>query len=156
MEDFSGSISPPLEVPLSEKIKWRSAGGSMGRERGGGGGGGGGWGGGGGGGVDAGCLLFKARFSPDTSVLFINSFSRAVKNQCALHCKQFIMTGDGGKKKKLNCNRIDLFKYNNTALQRGEEEARAPRQRLTGSMKPQAVIDKLLAKCKSEIQKPVI
>lgn len=110
---------------------------------------------GGGGGFDAGCLLFKARFSPDTSVLFINSFSRAVKNQCALHCKQFIMTGDGGKK-KLNCKRIDLFKYNNTALQRGEEEARAPRQRLTGSMKPQAVIDKLLVKCKSEIQKPVI
>lgn len=27
--------------------------------------------------------------------------------------------------KKLNCNRIDLFKYNNTALQRGEEEAAA-------------------------------
>lgn len=51
--------------------------------------------------LDAGCLLFlfffflKARFSPDTSVLFINSFSRAVKNQCALHCKQFIMMGDG-------------------------------------------------------------
>lgn len=135
LEDFSGGISPLLEVPLSEKRKWRSAGGSMGRERGGGGG------------FDAGCLLFKARFSPDTSVLFINSFSRAVKNQCALHCKQFIMTGDGGKK-KLNCKRIDLFKYNNTALQRGEEEARAPRQRLTGSMKPQAVIDKLLAKCK--------
>lgn len=72
---------------------------------------------GGGRGGDFGCLLFKARFSPDTSMLFINSFSRAVKNQCALHCKQFIMTGDG--KKKLNCNRIDLFKYNNTALQRG-------------------------------------
>lgn len=53
---------------------------------------------GGEGGVDAGCLLFKARFSPDTSVLFINSFSRAVENQCALHCKQFIMTGDGGEK----------------------------------------------------------
>lgn len=86
LEDFSGGISPLLEVPLSEKRKWRSAGGSMGRERGGGGG------------FDAGCLLFKARFSPDTSVLFINSFSRAVKNQCALHCKQFIMTGDGGKK----------------------------------------------------------
>lgn len=79
------------------------------------------------GGGGAGCLLFffKARFSLDTSVLFINSFSRAVKNQCALHCKQFIMTGDGGKK-KLNCNRIDLFKYNNTALQRGEEEAQSP------------------------------
>lgn len=114
--------------------------------------------------LDAGCLLFffffflKARFSPDTSVLFINSFSRAVKNQCALHCKQFIMMGDGRrgrggvagggggkKKKKLNCNRIDLFKYNNTALQRGEEEAAAARQRLTGSIKPRAVIDKLLA-----------
>lgn len=132
LEDFSGGISPLLEVPLSEKRKWRSAGGSMGRERGGGGG------------FDAGCLLFKARFSPDTSVLFINSFSRAVKNQCALHCKQF----RGWREKKLNCKRIDLFKYNNTALQRGEEEARAPRQRLTGSMKPQAVIDKLLAKCK--------
>lgn len=52
--------------------------------------------GGKGGGANAGCLLFKARFSPDTSVLFINSFSRAVKNQCALHCKQFIMMGDGG------------------------------------------------------------
>lgn len=67
----------------------------------------------------------KARVSPDAAVLFINSFSRAVKNQCALHCKQFIMMGDGrngveGRKregeKKLNCNRIDLFKYNNTAL----------------------------------------
>ena len=43
------------------------------------------------------------------------------------------MEGEEGKK-KLNCNRIDLFKYNNTALQRGEEEAQAPRQRLTGSM----------------------
>lgn len=117
----------------------------MGRERGGGGGAGG---------VDAGCLLFKARFSPDTSVLFINSFSRAVKNQCALHCKQFIMTGDG--EKKLNCNRIDLFKYNNTALQHGEEEAQAPRQRLTGSMKPQAVIDKLPTNCKSGIRRSVI
>lgn len=53
--------------------------------------------------------------------------------------------GWGRKKKKLNCNRIDLFKYNNTALQRGEEEAAAARQRLTGSMKPRAVIDKLLA-----------
>lgn len=62
----------------------------------------------------------------------------------------------GGVKKKLNCNRIDLFKYNNTALRRGEEEARVPRQRLTGTMKPQAVIDKLLAKCISEIQRPVI
>ncbi len=30
------------------------------------------------------------------------------------------------EEKKLNCNRIDLFKYNNMALQRGEEEARAP------------------------------
>lgn len=58
-----------------------------------------GGGGGGGGGADVGCLLFKARFSPDTSVLFINSFSRAVKNQCALHCKQFIMTGRGEEKK---------------------------------------------------------
>lgn len=64
---------------------------------------------------------------------------------------------DGGwREKKLNCNRIDLFKYNNIALQCSEEEAQAPRQRLTGSMKPQAVIDKLLAKCKCEIQKPVI
>lgn len=60
------------------------------------------------------------------------------------------------EEKKLNCNRIDLFKYNNTALQRSEEEARAHRQRLTGSMKPQAVIDKLLAKCKSEARKLVI
>lgn len=59
---------------------------------------------GGEGGAGAGCLLFKARFSPDTSVLFINSFSRAVKNQCALHCKQFIMTGDGGKKAQLQQN----------------------------------------------------
>lgn len=58
--------------------------------------------------------------------------------------------------KKLNCNRIDLFKYNNTALQRSEEEAGAPRQSLTGSMKPQAVIDKLLAKCKSETYSHVI
>lgn len=61
---------------------------------------------------------------------------------------------DGGwkeeEKRKLNCNRIDLFKYNNRALQRSEEEARAPRQRLTGSMKPQAVIDKLLAQCEAE------
>lgn len=57
-------------------------------------------GGGEGGGADVGRLLFKARFSPDTPVLFINSFSRAVKNQCALHCKQFIMTGDGEKKRE--------------------------------------------------------
>lgn len=48
-------------------------------------------------GLTLGASFLKARFSPDTSVLFINSFSRAVKNQCALHCKQFIMTGrDGG------------------------------------------------------------
>lgn len=117
LKRFSCRISAPLEVGLSQKEKkWRRTGGSKGQERGGkeetGGG------------ADVGCLLFKARFSPDTSVLFINSFSRAVKNQCALHCKQFIMTGDGkkkknGGKKKLNCNRIDLFKYNNTALQRG-------------------------------------
>lgn len=59
--------------------------------------------------------------------------------------------GWGGK--KLNCNRIDLFKYNNTALQRSEEETQAPRQRLTGSMKPQAVIDKLLEMCKPQIYK---
>lgn len=65
---------------------------------------------------------------------------------------------DGGWRggKGPNCNRIDLFKYNNTALQRSEREARAPRQRLTGSIKPQAIIDKLLAESKSEIQSPVI
>lgn len=40
--------------------------------------------------------FFKSQIPPDTFVLFINSLSRAVKNQCALHCKQFIMTGDGG------------------------------------------------------------
>ena len=51
-------------------------------------------------GLRVGCLLFKTRFSPDTSVLFINSFSRAVKNQCALHCKQFIMTGMETKREK--------------------------------------------------------
>lgn len=78
-------------------------------------------------------------------VLFINSFSRAVKNQCALHCKQFIMMGDGrravelrgeeekrGGGKKLNCNRIDLFKYNNVALcsgSGGEEERKRRRKR---------------------------
>lgn len=144
-----GFISPPLEVLLFGKRKWRSAGGSMGQGRrrtGGERGGAWRW-------VPP-FFFLKARFSPDTSVLFINSFSSAVKNQCALHCKQFIMMGDGRrgrggvgakKKKKLNCNRIDLFKYNNTALQRGEEEAAAARQRLTGSMKPRAVIDKLLA-----------
>lgn len=110
---FSCWMSPPSEVRLSEKEKkWRRTGGSRGQ------GIGGSWKGGG---ADVGCLLFKARFSPDTSVLFINSFSRAVKNQCVLHCKQFIMTGGWEKKggKKLNCNRIDLFKYNNTVLQRG-------------------------------------
>lgn len=34
LEDFSGSISPLLEVPLSEKRKWRRAGGlnGFGRE----------------------------------------------------------------------------------------------------------------------------
>lgn len=67
--------------------------------------------------------------------------------RCAL---QTVHNDGGWKEKKLNCNRIDLFKYNNAALQRGEEEARAARQRQTGSMKPQAVIDKLLAKCESE------
>lgn len=61
---------------------------------------------------------------------------------------QTVHNDRGWREKKLNCKRIDLFKYNNTALQRGEEEAEAPRQRLTGSMKPQAVIDKLLVKCK--------
>ena len=59
------------------------------------------------------------------------------ENQCALHCKQFIMTADeeGGRAGWVwggrLCNRIDLFKYNNRVLLHGEPA----RQRLTGRMK---------------------
>lgn len=52
--------------------------------------------------------------------------------------------GEGGKKrKKLNCNRIDLFKYNNTALRRGKEKEEEEAPRRTGRSEKQAVIDKL-------------
>lgn len=118
----------------------------------------------GGGGADVGRLLFRARFSPDTSVLFINSFSRAVKNQCALHCKQFIMTGDGKKKEggwgegeeKKSSTATELICLSTITRLCSEEEAGAPRQSLTGSMKPQAVIDELLLKCKSQTRRHVI
>lgn len=116
-------------------------------------------GGGEGGGANVGRLLFKARFSPDTSVLFINSFSRAVKNQCALHCKQFIMTGDGKKRervRKKSSTATELICLSTITRLCGEEEAGAPRQSLTDSMKPQAVIDELLLKCKSQTNRHVI
>lgn len=57
---------------------------------------------------------------------------------------------EGGRKKKSSTATELICLSTITALQRSEEEARAPRQRLTGSMKPQAVIDKLLAQCESE------
>lgn len=109
-----------------------------------------------GGGADVGCLLFKARFSPDTSVLFINSFSRAVKNQCALHCKQFIMMGGWKKKGKKSSTATELICLSTITQRCSEEEAGAPRQSLTGSMKPQAVIDELLLECKSQAHRHVI
>lgn len=76
-----------------------------------------------GGGADVGCLLFKARFSPrHLCAIHQQLFQGCEKSMCsALQT----VHNDGGwgkkrkKKKKLNCNRIDLFKYNNAALQRG-------------------------------------
>lgn len=109
-----------------------------------------------GGGADVGCLLFKARFSPDTSVLFINSFSRAVKNQCALHCKQFIMMGGWKKKGEKSSTATELICLSTITQRCSEEEAGAPRQSLNGSMKPQAVIDELLLECKSQAHRHVI
>lgn len=108
-------------------------------------------------GLTLGASFLKPDSPPDTSVLFINSFSRAVKNQCALHCKQFIMMGDGKKRrKKKSSTATELICLSTITRLCSEEEAGAPRQSLTGSMKPQAVIDELLLKCKSQAHRHVI